>query len=513
MVRGIRHIATMARGKHFAVAAGHPAAVSVARSVYEQGGTVADAAIAASAMLCVVLPQATSLGGDLLGLYHDAGTGIVHGLDAAGVAPARATAQEFARGMPRKGIRSAVIPGIVAGWQMLHDRFGSRPWKSLLDPAAQCASEGVEPSSGMREFLVECREDLVTDTGCNVLFPASVGDAQLFRQRALGATLDRLGEFGAADFYRGTTAEALVHFMAREGGLWTSDDLAGYRPRWIEAMRGGYRGHEICVLPPPSFGLLLLLQLAGLETLDPALLRDPVRCFDAQRQAMGHAFTLGERYLHGAGPAMKPSALATLRASMCEAMHGASQAPCEIAGGTACVVIGDVQGNVAVLVQSVFQPFGAACADTQTGILLNNRLSGFNAIAGDPNCVAPGKRPRHTLCPALTLEHGRPRWAVASPGGLSQTVTLTQVLSHLIDGGCSPAESVALPRWSLGRQREVLIEPAFAPLPLDLLQREGIVVRDDPYSFGSAKVVAWGNGGGALIASADGRRDAGASAY
>lgn len=503
-----RAAASSVAASRFVVAAGHPAAADAARAAFERGGSVADAAIAASATLCVALPHATTIGGDLLGLYRDAATGAVHGLDAAGVAPARATPDLFTNGMPSQGARAAVVPGIVAGWGALHARFGTLPWSTLFGPAIALAANGLERSSGQREFLAECASQLAADAGCRALFLALDGPERApLRQPALAATLSSIADGGAIEFYRGRTAQRLADFVARNDGLIDAADLSAYAPRWNEPLRAAYRGHEVAVLPPSSFGLLMLMQLAGLETVDPDRLRCQPQRFEAQLQAMRAAFSLGEPHLHDASTRLDHDQLASLLSAMPRAMRTPVQTPAESFGGTACVVAGDAQGNSAVLVQSVYRPFGSACADPATGVLLNNRMLGFAHAPDDANAVRPGKRPRHTLCPALVLDRGRPRWALASPGGLSQTVTLTQVLGNLVDLGMPPADAISQPRWCLDRSRGVLIEPAYPDLPESLRQAHALRVQDDPYSFGSAKVVAWTPEGN-LSASADRRRDA-----
>ena len=166
----IPYPASFARGRRFAVAAGHPAAAAAASAVMQQGGSVADAAIAASAMLTVVLPHANSIGGDLMGLYRDAATGMVYGLDAAGVAPTGAKVEVFPLGIPSRGARASVVPGIVSGWDLLHGRFGRMAWADVLSAAVNAAQKGVPRASGMREFVLECHAALAADPGCRALF-------------------------------------------------------------------------------------------------------------------------------------------------------------------------------------------------------------------------------------------------------------------------------------------------------------------------------------------------------
>ncbi|MGD9945160.1 MAG: gamma-glutamyltransferase family protein [Burkholderiaceae bacterium] len=510
---------TTACGTRFAVAAGHPAAAAMACEIFERGGSVADAALAASALLCAALPQATGIGGDMMALYRDAASGSLVGLDAAGVAPAAALPARFPDGVPLKGVRAAVVPGIVAGWDCLHRRFGRLAWRELIRPAAQLAASGVARSAGIEEFLAECASDLQADAGCRQLFMTPQEDPARLRQQALSDTLERIARGGADEFYRGPTGERLAGFLQRNEGLIGMDDLRAYRPRWVEPLRGHYRGHEVHVLPPSSFGLLLLLQLAGLQGVDAYPASQPALRFSAQLNAMRAAFELGEPFLHDDGPALDDAAVERLAEQMARRMARPRETPAELHGGTACVVAGDSRGNAIVLVQSIYQPFGAACADPGTGILLNNRLSAFGTDPDAPNCVAPGKRPRHTLCPTLVLRDGRPCIAVASPGGLSQTVTLTQVISNLIDLELPASQAIEAPRWCLGRKREIFAEPALA----DALPKADAaagsngqpngqpVVRYDPYSFGSAKAIVW-QPDGEIVAAADSRRDASAAA-
>lgn len=501
---------TVARSRDFVVAAGHPKAAEAAVAAYHQGGSLVDAALTASAVLTVILPHATSIGGDLLALVYNARSGCLLGLDAAGTAPALATPEHFTpTGLPQQGTAAAVVPGLVAGWGHLHQRFGRRPWAGLLQPAIDLAAGGFVPSSGLREFLAECAPALERDSGSRSLFlhPLS-GPRDLLEQAALARTLDTLAVQGPSAFYHGAIGQAIDEFMRSRAGLIRSGDLAAYQPRWVSPLRSRYRGHELAVLPPTSFGLLLPLQLATLEKYAVASLSDEAR-FALQLRAMQAAFTAGEPYLHDAHAAMSQEDFERLKHDARTVFDLSGNAmPADGFGGTACVVAADAEGNMVVLVQSIFQPFGAACADPATGIVFNNRMAGFR-LEGD-NAVGPGKRPAHTLSPTLVFHNGEPRWALATPGGVSQTVTLAQVASRLIDLRDSIADAVDAPRWCLSRMRSVLLEPRHPAAELGRRHPERFLIKDDPYSFGSVKLVE--RDGSRLQAYADQRRNAAALA-
>jgi gamma-glutamyltranspeptidase/glutathione hydrolase len=185
-------------------------------------------------------------------------------------------------------------------------------------------------------------------------------------------------------------------------------------------------------------------------------------------------------------------------------------APIRDSGSTSCLVFADAEGNALSLVQSIFNVFGAMLLDPATGILFNNRMHGFSHDPNSSNVVAPGKRPAHTLCPVLVEQDGALRYAMATPGGLSQTLTNVQVLSHLIDCGFDVQQSVEFPRWCNSKSGQFLIERGFPGHFTEVLLRnmgQRAVVRDDGYSYGSAKVVEL-NPQGTLAGGADFRREA-----
>lgn len=502
-------------GSRFAIAAGHPTAAQAGQRVFLAGGNVFDAALAASAALCVALPHATGIGGDLLCLIRDGRTGAVHGLDAAGVASRHATSGEFAAGMPRRGIRAAVVPGIVSGWQALHQRFGGSSWANLFAAAIELAEEGMPASRGFIQFRQESEGILAADAGCTKLFlqgdtTASVEQTERLQQPTLAKTLRRLATQGPQDFYQGETAAAFGRFMRGAGGLIDTDDLAAYRARWVQPLCAEHHHHDVWVLPPSSFGLLLPLQLSAFHPQPHEGGGNPAaRRLSTQLRAMRAAFDVGLPWVYDGAP-VDQTRLGILRREVAARLH-AGAAPRERHGGTACVVAGDASGNAVVLVQSIYQPFGAACADAATGILLNNRMYAFSANPTDPNVVSPGKRPAHTLCPVLVEMSGQARWALASPGGISQTATLAQVIGALIDEGVDAAQAVARPRWCLSREGHILIEPAHPGYSDSLRDEFALTQREDPYAFGSAKAVAWCTDG-QLQAAADPRRDAAGAA-
>jgi gamma-glutamyltranspeptidase/glutathione hydrolase len=499
------------------VVSGHSLASLAGIRTLQRGGNLADALVAASAALTVVLGHATSIGGDFFLLYHDAAESRTYGLNSSGVAPSAAVPARFPDGMKETGPLAPVVPGIVRGWEELHRRFGALPWQSLFEDAIQLADAGHPVSKVLVERIPEHRRDLAADPGCAALYlPNGKGltYGETLRQPALASTLRRVAESGADGFYSGETAARIAAHFAAHSGLVREEDLARYRPFWAEPATTDYRGHRVLVMPPNSYGLLLLMQLNGLSALDSAVLaNEPDRRLGYQMSAMKAAFSSGLPLI--ADPDFVPDAVDRLlgpaaTAAMTAAVLGKAFATAvPNRGGTSCLLLADAQGNAICMVQSIFAVFGSAFLDPSTGILFNNRMSGFTHHPDRANSVAPGKRPAHTLCPVLVQRDDRVRFALASPGGISQTLTNVQVITQLLDAGLDIATAVEAPRWCTTRGGEYLVEYGIPENVVTTLAAMGHKVRkaDDPYFYGSAKVIERLRSGN-LSGAADHRREA-----
>ncbi len=503
-------------GGKLMVVTGHTAASLAALDAHRRGGNVIDAAIAASATLCVTVGQATTIGGDCFVLYHEAATGKTHALNASGVAPTGATPDRFRDGMKVHGPLAAVVPGLVRGWEALHGKFGKLAWGELFGDAI-AAAEGYPISYILGARLPEDAAALSADPGCaGVYLPGGkhLHLGETLRQTALAKSLGEIAGQGPDTFYKGRIARDIAAAFERAGGLVTAADLAAYKPMWVEPMSTEYRGHRVSVMPPNSCGGLLLMQLDGLSALtSEELTADPARKLAYQMSAMKAAFEHGQPLV--ADPAEIPGAPARMlapemKAKMQAAVRGlTAKGKVPGSGGTACVLIADAQGNMICIVQSIYNVFGSMFMDPATGILFNNRMQDFAHEPGKPGSVGPGKRPFHTLCPILVHRDGRPRFALASPGGISQTLTGAQILTELLDRGCDVAAAVEAPRWCNRKGGDFLIEPSFPEAMPEALARYGHKTRrgGDPYFFGSAKCIEWLPSGN-LAGAGDHRREA-----
>lgn len=505
-------------GRNAVVVSGHDAASRAGIAALRDGGGVADALVAASAALTVVLGHATSIGGDCFLLIHEADSGLTFGLNASGTAPAAATPDRFSEGIEPHGPRAPVVPGLVRGLDSVHRRFGRLPWRRLFDDAIELAKEHTV-SKVLVGQAARYREVLATDPGCSALYlpggqPITYGSC--LRQPALAETLKVISAEGADRFYAGPIAKTLANFLQERGGFTRASDLDAYRPLWVEPIWTEYRRHRVGVLPPNSYGLLLLMQLNGLEAIDgSAVISDPVRRLKAQISAMTAAMNLGAEYIADPNESVGVTER-LLGAEIAEAMRDAVRG--SIFGGrirdqagTACVLVADSKGNAGCVVQSVFNVFGSGVLDPQTGVLFNNRMRGFDHRPGRPNTIGPGKRPAHTLCPVLVLKDDKPRYVLASPGGRSQTLINAQVLMNLIDGGRDILSAVEAPRWALNAAGDVIIEPAFPPDVASDLALAGYKVTriEDDYFYGSAKAIEF-LPNDTLAGGADSRREAAA---
>lgn len=497
------------------VVSGHDLATRTALRILEEGGTIADAAIAGASVLTVALPNACGLGGDAFMLVHDTATGKTEGINASGMSPALATPAAFESStLPERGARSVNVPGMVAGWELLHQRYGRTEWSGLLAPAAELARQGVPVSRVLARSSELYRDMLAADPGCQALF-LDQGHALIentnWRQPALARTLDSIAKSGASAFYEGDIARSIADACEAAGGLLRAEDLAAYRAQWVEPITTQYRGHEVRALPPNAFGLYLLLQLMALEDSEfPGESRRAERLARLISAARA-AFAVGAQAVADPDPHYGAESTATLLGETGrERLRAAQAGETPNLGGTAVISVADAAGNAVIIIQSVFLVFGSGVADARTGTLLNNRLFGFTQQPGHPNQLAPRKRPAHTLCPALVFKDGALRYALATPGGPGQTLTLAQVLEGLLEGGSSLAKAIETPRWSMDLAGNPLSESDMpqawvkALAELDIPLTPG--AQGAPY-FGSVKGIAR-DAHGRLTGVADHRRDA-----
>lgn len=498
------------------VVSGHDKATQTAIHVLQRGGTIADAAVAGAAVLSVALPHACGLGGDAFILVHNAKTGLTQGINASGMSPALAVRQGFPDGLKERGPLSCNVPGMVAGWQALHDRFGGMPWEEVLQPAIHLANAGVEASNILARATAQHHAMLANDPGSSKLFlhdgqPLNVGD--VLRQPALARTMQAIATEGSRSFYKGEIARSIAQACEAAGGLIRESDLAAYKPEWVDAISTVYGGHEVRTMPPNSYGLYLLLQLMALEdssTNRAEGLDSPARIARLIHAAQA-AFAVGARAVADPDPRYAADTAAMLLgAEGKKLLQEASPGRPANRGGTAVITIADKDGNAVTIIQSVFLVFGSGISDAETGVLLNNRLYGFTLEENHPNEVGPHKRPAHTLCPAMVFKDNRLRYALTTPGGPGQTLTIAQVIQALIEEGSSLSEAILAPRWTMDLSGTSLFEDRMSASLVEGVRGLGVPMTaaepGSPY-FGSVKGVALQRDG-LLLGAADDRRDA-----
>jgi gamma-glutamyltranspeptidase/glutathione hydrolase len=457
------------------VASSQPLASLAAINILHAGGTAADAAICAAAVLCVTEPEATGIGGDLFALVRDP-SGELHGLDAAGPAPALAPSEPPAD----HGPRSVDVPGAVAGWGELSARFGRTELASCLQAAIALAERGVAAGfNAARNWRESPRAPAAFGS------PPGFGDR--FRLPELAATLRAIATNGPEFFYTGSPAEAI----ARE--TWLSlEDLAGYRARWVRPLTTSYRGLEVAELPPPTQGVAALEALAILGD-GNAELRDQVQAMALALEDALSTVRDGADVAHLLADEHVRSRRAQLPGPVAEP-----------AGGTVCVCAVDREGMAVSLLQSLYEPFGSGVLAGDTGIVLNNRAACF-AVQGE---VVPGSRPYHTLIPGMLTRDGALVGPFGLMGGFIQAQSHVQFLCELMHGGTGPGD----PQAALDRGR-FRIDGRTLSLEPPLWERAGEVAdlgfevhRDTarpPYGGGQAIIVR----DGTLFGASDARKD------
>jgi gamma-glutamyltranspeptidase / glutathione hydrolase len=453
------------------VATSHHRATRAGLRAIERGGNAVDAALAAAAVLCVAEPMATGVGGDAFALVRRDGS--LYGLDAAGPAPRDA---DPAAPVAQKGPRSVTVPGAVAGWVELAERFGRFGLDSSLADAVDAAERGI--AVGSVTASAWARSEPPPE-----LQPARRA-GERFRWPELATTLRAIAAEGPDAVYRGPIARGIA------GASWLGeDDLAEYRPRWVEPLTTEYRGVTVAEMPPPTQGVAALEALALLDRGSPALL-EKVECV---RLALADAFML-VRDGADVTSLLEPGFLARRRAV------GPPPAR-EPRGGTVYLCAVDGDGTSVSFAQSLYEGFGSGVVVPGTGVLLQNRGACF-AVNGR---VEPGRRPYHTVIPGMLLGGVGLSGPFGVMGGFVQAQAHLQVVSALVDEGLDPQAALERPRFRVEGD-SVLLEEGLWDAAAEL-EAVGIpVVRSsDASRFGGGQAIL--ASGEALIGGSDPRKD------
>jgi gamma-glutamyltranspeptidase len=486
------------RGTRGLVASPHRLASEAGLAVLRRGGNAVDAAVAAATTIAVVYPHMNSIGGDSFWLIHDGARGRLHALNAAGRSAATVDAavyrSRYGTTMPvRGGAAALTVPGVVSGWWEAHRlsraTLGSPiAWRDLFEHALVHARDGFPVSPGQRRVTAQAAA-LFTAAAPEetrrsfwpIYHPDRFADGR-FTQPALAATLARVAEGGADEFYRGALARRIAAGAAAVGSPLAARDLAAHTADWVEPLRVPYRGGEAASFPPPTQGFAALAILALLEGFDVKRL-DDAEYVHLVVEATKLAFEDRDRWLADpdvvavpVATCLDPARLARRRARI---TAGAARATAGVpaAGDTVAVVTADGDGHAACVIQSTYHEFGAAVVAGDTGVLLQNRGAFFSLDPGHPNALAPGKRTAHTLIPSMYLVGGRPRLVYGTMGGEGQPQTQAALVTRLVDRGLGPQAAVEAPRWLYGRtwgepSKALRLEDRFgAPVAEDLRRR------------------------------------------
>ncbi len=506
------------RGRRGIVVAGHVSAAEAGRDQLAAGGNAVDAAVAAAAVLAVVCPYACTIGGDLFALILNGESGSVVGLNASGAAPAKATEELYADGIPRTGPLSISVPGFVAGLGDMCRRHGTRGLAELLAPAIGLARAGFPAHSQHVQNARSRAELLAADPAAARLFlpggaPPAEGD--LVRQPELAESLAAIAERGVPAFYEGEMARRMAEAVAAVGGVLTADDFGRHQSLWQSPMAINFAGHEVSTMPPNSYGLTLLLQLlemqaGGIGVVDPTSAEFVLRGLKARR----NAYRVADGVI-GEPATLEVPARELLAAAIGSGLAPGRGSPAESRDrGTSCVVVIDERGNAVSLIQSVSAPFGSGIVAPGTGILLNNRMAGFSAKPGHPNRVGPGKRPAHTLAPCLVTRGGKAIMAIGTPGTVGQTCTLAQIIARILACGEDIATAIASPRWSVTLEGKPAVEKAMSEglcAAIAAVEPSLEIMPTGWIAFGSVKIAAVDDFG--FAGYADSRRVAAPAAW
>jgi gamma-glutamyltranspeptidase/glutathione hydrolase len=508
-------------------ATSHPRATLAAIEVMRAGGNAVDAAIAASAVLCVAEPHMTGIGGDCFVLYAPKGGGPL-ALNGSGRAPKAASVEWYVehgfREIPIQSPHAVTVPGAVDAWCRLLADHGSKDMAELLRPAIDLATEGCPLAPRVASDFALNAEKLAADPATARIFttagrPLKLGER--VRNPALAETLRRIARGGRAGFYEGPVAADMVGRLKAQGGLHTLEDFAEQRAEYVAPIAAPYGGHVVYQCPPNGQGLVALMILRTLAGYDLAegrlgeadrihLLAEATKAAYRARDAfLGDPRFVEvpvERFLSDAYAEAVRAKIRLDRASepvlWDEPEHK----------DTVYLAIVDRDGNAISFINSLFHQFGSGIMAPESGVVLHSRGAMFRTVPGHPNAIAPGKRPLHTIIPGMLMKKGKAVMPFGVMGGNYQATGHAQFLSQVLDRGLDPQAAAETPR-SFAFDGELQLERTIPPDVADDLARRGHRLSWPVQPHGGCQAIWIDHAKGVLVGGSDPRKDGCAFGY
>ncbi len=515
--------------RHGVVATSQPLAALAGAEALQGGGTAMDAAVVAAAVLNVVEPMSTGIGGDAFAIFCDAKSRRLTAINGSGRSPKAATYDEIKRRLngestiPSTSPLTWMVPGTVDAWVTALQLAGRMSLGDALAPAIRYAEEGfaVAPQTAATWMAFEKALAQPADTARTWLYAGhrAPRPGEIFRCPNLAKTLRAIAEGGRDVFYRGVIAEAIVAFSESAGGLFSLDDFEKHASDFPEVLRSHYRGLQVVAFPPNSQGIAALEALQILEGTDiTGMQHNSAELLHRQIEAMKIALWDAHQFVADVPVSSVAGLLSRTyvdsRREQISLERAATQPAAATGGDTVYVCAVDREGNAASFINSVYMPWGSSYTVPGTGILLQNRGHCFSLDSQSPNVIGPRKRSRHTLAPAMVLSDNRPLLVFGFVGGDMQVQAQVQFMCNVVDFGMNVQDALDAPRWRYNGTGASIAVEAGVPrdVELELSKRRHEISCADGF-FGGGQAILVDPENGTLQAGSDSRRDGCAIGY
>lgn len=511
-------------GKKGMVATSHPLAAQAGLEVLKKGGNAVDAAVATAACLTVVEPTSNGIGGDAFALVWCGGR--LHGLNASGPSPANISEDILKtverHGIPKHGWIPVTVPGIPSAWAALSSRFGRLPLSDALSPAVTYAYDGhpVAPTvasswkNAYKAYKTGLKHEMFKHW-FDIFAPMNRAPeaGELWSSPEHGRTLQLIGETNAEAFYRGSLAEKIAGFSRMSGGYLSEADLAAFEPEWVEPVKINYRGYDVWEIPPNGHGIVALMALNILKGFDFTE-KDSLDTCHKQLEAMKLAYADGRRYISDRR-SMRVSIEALLSDAFAEERRKLIGSKAVVpspgrpaGGGTVYLAAADEEGNMVSYIQSNYMGFGSGIVVPGTGISLHNRGCNFSTDPNHENCIAPCKKPYHTIIPGFLTKDDSAVGPFGVIGAFMQPQGHVQVVMNTIDFHMNPQDCLDAPRWQWISEKNIEMEKGFPPGLIQGLANLGhnIGLNSACDSFGRGQII-WRDEAGTMAGGTEPRAD------